>query len=110
MFYPRHVKKDDELGYFSRVLYGCEINSTFHGIPRENTFKNWSTSSRAGFQFAMKIPKEMTHVKRLDDVEGTWDFFIARVIHIVFLLSYICDSNVVPDTLYITQMFTTKPS
>lgn len=78
VYYPRGLKHDDELSYYSGTLSGCEINSSFHGIPRESTFQKWASTSKQGFLFSLKVPQEITHLKRLEDISDTWHFFINR--------------------------------
>ena len=66
IFYPRGIQQRKELHYFSGVFPSVEINNTFHGIPRKQTFKSWKVESKKGFQFALKAPKEITHDYKLN--------------------------------------------
>jgi uncharacterized protein YecE (DUF72 family) len=52
--------------YSSR--FSCvEINSSFHRPHRRTTYKRWAACVPSGFQFAVKLPKVITHERRLDD-------------------------------------------
>lgn len=46
VFYPKFTPQDSELKYFSGLMSAVEINTTFHGLPRETTFENWKSGSR----------------------------------------------------------------
>lgn len=78
VFYPKFTPQDSELKYFSGLMSAVEINTTFHGLPRETTFENWKSGSRPGFQFVLKMLQKVTHEKRLDDIADDWQFFIER--------------------------------
>ena len=42
-----------------------EINSTFYRSHRASTYERWAQTTPAGFQFAVKLPRAITHVARL---------------------------------------------
>ncbi|MGI8931695.1 MAG: DUF72 domain-containing protein, partial [Sphingomicrobium sp.] len=44
-----------------------EINSSFHRAHRENTWARWRDSVPEQFKFSVKIPKEITHKRKLQD-------------------------------------------
>jgi uncharacterized protein YecE (DUF72 family) len=46
---------------YSRVVNGCEINSSFYRAHKESTWERWSTSVPEGFRFSVKIPRAITH-------------------------------------------------
>jgi uncharacterized protein YecE (DUF72 family) len=46
---------------------GVEINSSFHRPHRASTWARWAESVPAGFCFAVKVPKAITHVRKLVD-------------------------------------------
>lgn len=47
---------------------GCaEINSSFHRSHRPDTWRRWAEAVPAGFRFSAKLPKEITHKRRLAD-------------------------------------------
>src|SRR4051812_18642157 len=55
-------------------LFSCaEINSSFHRSHRESTWARWAESVPAGFAFSAKLPKEITHKRRLVDCEPLLD-------------------------------------
>ncbi|WP_375393205.1 DUF72 domain-containing protein [uncultured Sphingomonas sp.] len=42
-----------------------EINSSFHRPHRRTTYERWAASVPAAFRFAVKLPKAITHERRL---------------------------------------------
>jgi uncharacterized protein YecE (DUF72 family) len=51
--------------------FGCaEINSSFHRSHRPDTWRRWAGSVPDDFRFSAKLPKEITHKKRLSDCSG----------------------------------------
>ncbi|HEX8061784.1 MAG TPA: DUF72 domain-containing protein [Allosphingosinicella sp.] len=45
----------------------AEINSSFHRSHRPDTWRRWASSVPNGFRFSAKLPKEITHNRRLVD-------------------------------------------
>ncbi len=46
---------------YARVLQCCEINTSFYRPHRPTTWERWADSVPAGFKFAVKVPKAITH-------------------------------------------------
>ncbi len=46
---------------------GVEINSSFHRPHRDSTWRRWAESVPPGFRFAVKLPKTITHQRKLAD-------------------------------------------
>lgn len=44
-----------------------EINSSFHRPHRRATWERWADSVPPGFRFAVKLPREISHRRRLED-------------------------------------------
>lgn len=61
-------------GRFSAV----EINSSFYRPHRPATYARWAASVPDGFRFAVKVPKEITHVRRLVDAEEPLERFLGE--------------------------------
>ena len=45
----------------------AEINSSFHRSHRPGTWQRWASSVPDGFRFSAKLPREITHQRRLAD-------------------------------------------
>ena len=56
-----------------------EINSSFYNAHRPATYSRWAASVPDDFRFAAKIPKTITHKKRLIDTDTVLDAFLAEV-------------------------------
>ncbi|WP_267419114.1 DUF72 domain-containing protein [Sphingomonas sp. GC_Shp_1] len=52
---------------YAAVFDAVEINSSFHRPHRPATYARWAASVPAGFRFALKLPKTITHERRLVD-------------------------------------------
>ena len=52
-----------------------EINSSFYRPHRETTYRRWAASVPEGFQFAVKVPRSITHARRLTESELLLDAF-----------------------------------
>jgi len=58
-------------------LFSCvEINSTFYRPHRRATMERWAASVPDGFRFALKLPRTITHERRLVGVEAALDDFL----------------------------------
>lgn len=64
-FYPDRTRATDFLRVYSRAFDTVEVDSTFYAIPSSSTVKGWVSRVPRGFQFALKLPQEITHERRL---------------------------------------------
>ena len=64
--------------YASR-LNAVEINSSFHRLHQRKTFERWAASVPDDFRFSVKIPRAITHERRLSDCDGLLDEFLEQV-------------------------------
>lgn len=69
---PRHVAEqfpsDGSTLHRYAARFGCaEINTSFYRPHRPTTYERWAATTPADFRFAAKIPKEITHDRRLVD-------------------------------------------
>jgi uncharacterized protein YecE (DUF72 family) len=56
-----------------------EINSTFSRSHKRQTYERWATAVPNEFRFAVKVPKSITHDRRLVDVDVLLDGFLEEV-------------------------------
>jgi len=77
-FYPPGTQVKDMLTEYGRALRTVEVDSTYYGTPAARTFDGWRRRSPDGFRFGLKTPSEITHVRRLRDVEGPFAEFVER--------------------------------
>ena len=50
---------------YAQVFLCAEINSSFHRSHAPATYARWAASTPAAFRFSIKLPKEITHVRKL---------------------------------------------
>jgi uncharacterized protein YecE (DUF72 family) len=50
---------------YAAIFNAAEINSSFHRPHAEGTYRKWSHCVPEGFQFAVKLPRAITHDDRL---------------------------------------------
>ncbi|HEY4657702.1 MAG TPA: DUF72 domain-containing protein, partial [Candidatus Bathyarchaeia archaeon] len=65
-FYPKEMKNEDFLAYYSQRLNSVEINSSFYAPPSAAMVKSWSSKTSESFRFAFKAPKQITHILKLE--------------------------------------------
>lgn len=63
---------------YSARFPAVEINSSFYRPHRPATYAKWADSVPAGFRFSVKVPKQITHERRLHDCEGLVDEFLGQ--------------------------------
>jgi uncharacterized protein YecE (DUF72 family) len=56
-----------------------EINTTFYRSHRQSTYARWRAAAPAGFRFAVKLPRTITHEARLQEAEGLLAAFCGEV-------------------------------
>lgn len=61
---------------YARVLPAVEINSSFYRPHRPSTYARWRDCVPAGFRFSVKLPREITHIRRLNDIAQEIDVFL----------------------------------
>jgi uncharacterized protein YecE (DUF72 family) len=64
---------------YSRQLPGVEINSTFYRPHLRRTYSRWASSVPPGFRFAVKMPREISHIRRLVGIEEVLRTFLGEV-------------------------------
>lgn len=77
-FYPKGLRKEDFLTYYSHVFYTNEINTTFYNIPSIKIVEGWDKKTPENFKFSAKIPKAITHDAKLelDDSLSILEYFL----------------------------------
>ena len=68
-FYPSGTRAGDFLSLYARAFDTVEVDSTFYAIPAGSTVRGWADRTPAHFRFALKLPQEVTHERRLRDAE-----------------------------------------
>jgi uncharacterized protein YecE (DUF72 family) len=66
------------LSRYSKVLDCAEINSSFHRPHARSVYERWARESADGFRFSVKLPKAISHVARLRDVDRALTEFLGQ--------------------------------
>lgn len=75
-FYPERLPPREMLAFYADRLPAVEINSSFFGIPKRETVLAWVAQVPAGFRFAVKAPRKITHDKLLAGVSMELGHFL----------------------------------
>jgi len=65
IFYPPDVASANFLAFYTQKFPTVEINSSFYHLPRATTIARWASTTPAGFCFAVKASRYITHLLRL---------------------------------------------
>ena len=65
VFYPPGSKQEDRLPFYASVFDSVELDTTFYHPPRPTIARSWARHTPAGFRFAAKVPRALTHDARL---------------------------------------------
>jgi uncharacterized protein YecE (DUF72 family) len=69
VFYPRGVAQRRWLAWYAERFATVELNNSFYRLPERASFERWREETPAGFVFAVKASRFLTHVRRLRDPE-----------------------------------------
>ena len=76
VFYPDKVPKSQYLSFYASQFDTVEVNTSFYAIPSPSVLIHWIESVPAGFTFALKFPRVITHDRRLVDCTGLTRTFL----------------------------------
>ena len=77
IFYPEGLAQKRELEYASRHLTSIEINGTYYGSQKPESFARWREETPEGFVFALKGPRFTTNRRILAEAEPSIERFFA---------------------------------
>lgn len=72
----RFPAEGSHLERYAARLAAVEINSSFYRPHRESTYARWAATVPPAFRFAVKIPRSITHDRRLVQAEPLLDEFL----------------------------------
>ena len=76
---PHDTAPGRELKAYARVCNAVEGNTTFYATPDSGTVERWRAATTSDFRFVFKLPREVTHDRRLRDVDGLLRAFLDQV-------------------------------
>lgn len=77
--YPEDAKSKDFLTLYGKEFNCVEINSTFYRKPTAKTLLKWFDETPDDFKFFIKIPKTISHEKRLKDCKEDVSEFCSHI-------------------------------
>lgn len=78
-FYPPGFPQRDFLSFYAQVFDSVELNTTFYAIPSASTVRSWAQRTPPEFVFTAKMPRAITHDKKLLGVEKELSAFVDRI-------------------------------
>jgi uncharacterized protein YecE (DUF72 family) len=79
-FYPKGTK--EELGYYSSQFNCIELNATFYRLFPATQFEKWKETTPDGFKFFPKLGQDISHFRRLKEVEELVDATVTNFSHL----------------------------
>ena len=76
--WPQFPEAGTHLQRYAQRLNAVEINSSFYRPHQPTTYERWAASVHAGFRFSVKLPKTITHEKRLRSCDALLASFLAQ--------------------------------
>jgi uncharacterized protein YecE (DUF72 family) len=67
VFYPHALPRNRWLEFYARHFPAVEMDSSFYHVPSARTVGHWSVMTAPAFRFCPKLPKTLSHEKRLED-------------------------------------------
>ncbi|TND08292.1 MAG: protein of unknown function DUF72 [Bacteroidetes bacterium] len=65
LIYPQDARNKDLLKYYAQQFNCIELNTTFYRMPVPQTVTGWKNAVTKNFRFCPKIPREISHERRL---------------------------------------------
>jgi len=78
-FYPREVRARERLAWYAGRFDTTEINGTFYRLPSAKSVAAWAGAVPAGFVFAWKVSRFISHNKKLKDCADSIDLVFGRM-------------------------------
>jgi uncharacterized protein YecE (DUF72 family) len=78
-FYPAELPRPRWFEHYASRFDTVEINNTFYRLPERSTFAAWKARAPAGFLYAVKASRFLTHMKKLKDPEEPLERLFSRM-------------------------------
>lgn len=77
-FYPKGLAKTRELEFASRHLTAIEVNATYYGTQKRESWRKWAETVPDGFVFTVKASRFCTNRRVLADAGESIDKFVSQ--------------------------------
>ena len=78
-YLPGSLSPRDRLRAYATWCNAVEGNTTFYATPTLDTVKSWAGQTTPDFRFILKLPKPITHERRLVDVDDPLRAFLTAI-------------------------------
>jgi uncharacterized protein YecE (DUF72 family) len=76
VFYPEGLASTERLTQYARHFGSVEVDSTFYAAPDPRVVAHWAEITPEDFVFSCKVPREITHERRLREVAVPFAAFL----------------------------------
>jgi len=78
-YLPPSLSPRDRLSAYATWCNAVEGNTTFYATPAVGTVRSWAGQTSPDFRFVLKLPRAITHERRLADVAEPLRAFLAAI-------------------------------
>ncbi len=78
-YLPHSLPPRDRLRAYATWCNAVEGNTTFYATPTLDTVRSWAEQTTPDFRFVLKLPKPITHERRLAAVDDPLRAFLAAI-------------------------------
>ena len=78
-YLPHPLPPRDRLRAYASWCNAVEGNTTFYATPARETVRSWAGQTAPDFRFVLKLPKAITHERRLTDIDEPLRGFLDAV-------------------------------
>ncbi|MGW4463415.1 DUF72 domain-containing protein [Micromonospora sp. NPDC004704] len=76
---PHPLPSHERLRHYASWCNAVEGNTTFYATPARDTVVTWAQQTEPDFRFVLKLPKPITHERRLTDVDEPLRIFLDAI-------------------------------
>jgi uncharacterized protein YecE (DUF72 family) len=80
IFYPKGLSQKKWLAFYAQHYNTVEINATFYRYFPRTVFARWRDETPDNFRFTLKGPRDITHHKKLQDIESDLKRFLDSIV------------------------------
>lgn len=77
VFYPEYLPPNAWLAFYAQRFSSVEVDSTFYHAPSPHVAGHWLDATPENFVFSPKMPRELTHERKLRNCEEPLAEFLA---------------------------------
>ncbi len=78
-YLPAALSPRDRLRAYASWCNAVEGNTTFYATPAQETVRSWAEQTGDDFRFVLKLPKPITHERRLAEAGDSFRAFLAAI-------------------------------